>query len=969
MRKLYIFVLTLFSLVIISSGFIKSANAGDLLGIDFLNNNSGTNWEVIWRLGYIRLSDSARREPGANMYSWSNSGPYWFGNERPDDWRRYYIHWSTSCVDPEFPFTGENCVPVGAGADLVCRFNLLTQNVSYKVGGDGNNLGQVRYNGNTGATFDGTTCPADCPVPSCTGRCGIVTNSCGNTANCGGCPADACGTGDNWCNLMGSSCGTNKYCSWSVKTRNARADCNGVGERCWGDGVCGANQYCDIPGSTCGTCTTWAKIGGRVYVDANGNGSWQDWERTFPGIPVTINNPAGSDTTGPNGGYNFPKLKNPSRHDISIDRSSIDSCRFELMNSNPRNDVTATPTKDDVDFRFQKRNFVVRGTVYKDVNRDGVLDTSRDTPMTNTNVMIRLKNAANTNILASTHITNTGTYRFEDVEKDSYNVKLDPDFLPPDFSVVSANPVFISFDCSNIVVNFLVSKARPAQADLEVVYFNFPDGAPNQWLDSMATILNSGGATTVSSRADNQFRVRFKKNDGTGVYWDVLTGPLSPGEYRDIWRGVQLPAGAGVYTGEVIVDPTGPLNPNGLVDEFAEGNNNAFDTYYVGVPPPVDIPPPPPPDPVFSISGTVYEDLNNNGALDNGESPRNDGGTVHVDGVLQGLPGGSYSVGGLAGGWHWASFAINPTLAAAGYQVSYPSGNLYALLLGDGCQNWGYYQILCSGGSVTGANFGIYKPPPPPWFQGVGGDMRADKYIPNYIPNGPNFWLSINEPTRRHGLVFGRGDYSFVGGAPSKANQSSWYVNDTPFSQPIIKTSYNYLITKVTRKSSATMQEGCALPECFDIPTTPGFYIFDGNLTINQPLTINNGNYVFFVAGNLTINQDIKVSPGSTLFFIVQESISVDKNVRNIQGIYSADKDFTVKGDRDPDPELLIEGSVVVNAIRGGYTFINKRDLADNNSSLPSVKIKYRPDFILNAPELIRTNSYRFNEVLPGTDR
>ncbi|PIY94975.1 MAG: hypothetical protein COY68_00735, partial [Candidatus Levybacteria bacterium CG_4_10_14_0_8_um_filter_35_23] len=86
------------------------------------------------------------------------------------------------------------------------------------------------------------------------------------------------------------------------------------------------------------------------------------------------------------------------------------------------------------------------------------------------------------------------------------------------------------------------------------------------------------------------------------------------------------------------------------------------------------------------------------------------------------------------------------------------------------------------------------------------------------------------------------------------------------------------------------------------------------------------------------------------------------------EGWYSADGDFIADGTNNcataTDLRLNIAGSVFTGAAGTGL-LINNRDLCAGNINSPSLYIKIRPDFILNAPSVIKTSTYTWQEVAP----
>ncbi|MBI2621249.1 MAG: hypothetical protein HYW63_01195, partial [Candidatus Levybacteria bacterium] len=89
--------------------------------------------------------------------------------------------------------------------------------------------------------------------------------------------------------------------------------------------------------------------------------------------------------------------------------------------------------------------------------------------------------------------------------------------------------------------------------------------------------------------------------------------------------------------------------------------------------------------------------------------------------------------------------------------------------------------------------------------------------------------------------------------------------------------------------------------------------------------------------------------------------------VTRIEGIYSADGNFIfAKASSGLDSALTIEGNIIANAGLSNKNIDRKRDLGEDlYKQCPAVKVIYRPDFVLNSPELIRFSNYIIQEVAP----
>ncbi|MDO8658464.1 MAG: hypothetical protein Q7K55_06990 [Candidatus Levybacteria bacterium] len=270
---------------------------------------------------------------------------------------------------------------------------------------------------------------------------------------------------------------------------------------------------------------------------------------------------------------------------------------------------------------------------------------------------------------------------------------------------------------------------------------------------------------------------------------------------------------------------------------------------------------------------------------------------------------------------------------------------------------------------------------------------------------------------------FGSGQASTENWYVGNTQTSTWPETFKPVRPGVIRTSYNYYATTIRQNGTPTTPlssaqcgvgdiSNCTLPANLPngayIADTDGVYSKDTNVTLNS-WTPTNGNYLFLIDGDLTINGDIKIKVGSTATFSVSGNIIVDKNVGaplancnetdqsrcicdvtredqrycNIEGFYSTDNSFIINnkaadspnsgnvcgsvGGAQKDLRLNIAGSIVVNAglNQTPGTLKNNRDLCNGNAICPAFAIIERPDFILNAPDLIKHPNFVWQEIAP----
>ncbi len=252
-------------------------------------------------------------------------------------------------------------------------------------------------------------------------------------------------------------------------------------------------------------------------------------------------------------------------------------------------------------------------------------------------------------------------------------------------------------------------------------------------------------------------------------------------------------------------------------------------------------------------------------------------------------------------------------------------------------------------------------------------------------------------------IISGNNSYSFcLGGVcPSRSSYTRWIVGGpaneevfTPVASGTIRTSYDYISTTALQSgiTPSDLNAYCGsggIANCNLSPSLPnGIYKANGNLTLfantDAPQTPTsyqfqtNKQFVILVNGDLKINGELKVQIGSTLLISAKGNITVDENVGttyssvvpSLEGFFSAGGSFDTGGNggdctRPKDKRLNINGAVVVNANGTGGSYINNRDMCEDNLQCPSYSIKWRPDFIFNAPEVIKHPTFIWQEVAP----
>jgi len=130
---------------------------------------------------------------------------------------------------------------------------------------------------------------------------------------------------------------------------------------------------------------------------------------------------------------------------------------------------------------------------------------------------------------------------------------------------------------------------------------------------------------------------------------------------------------------------------------------------------------------------------------------------------------------------------------------------------------------------------------------------------------------------------------------------------------------------------------------------------------------------IIFIDGNLTISESISVDPGGFLAFIVTGNITISPNVGQadaasleaaVEGIFIADGQIIIQSDGDndiPDKKFVGEGSFI------GWSGVSLgRDYEGNlNNQNPVELFRFRPDFVINAPEAMKSSHYVWQEQAP----
>ncbi len=348
-----------------------------------------------------------------------------------------------------------------------------------------------------------------------------------------------------------------------------------------------------------------------------------------------------------------------------------------------------------------------------------------------------------------------------------------------------------------------------------------------------------------------------------------------------------------------------------------------------------------------NIAGTVYLD---NGNTCSTSSPTMDGVSVVLDSLTTDVsgPAGAYSF-------------VAQMSAPHDLSVSIPAG--YICANGTNC---GPYPCSISGVvSPSTRNFFITANRGA-WWQAMGGGVYAGSTaggttISSTIPS------SVAAANRYLVLPGGGGTAALVmratGDAPSvgegEVSEDLWSAKSSykgkKMDYAFFGAQMGLLRNQVSDWGGSGLNQQAGDSRDFWYSDPPG-----GSATISNPWDVDvNEQYVVFVDGDLNIDANITVADGGFLAFIVNGDVSVGSSVTDLQGIFISDNDFITESGAT---QLDVRGTVVA----WGTTSFG-RDLGTGNISSPAEKFTYRPDFLTNMPNKMKSFVMQWEEVVAGT--
>jgi hypothetical protein len=629
--------------------------------------------------------------------------------------------------------------------------------------------------------------------------------------------------------------------------------------------------------------------------------------------------------------------------------------------------------------------YMINGNVYIDYNRNGIYDSSNgDAAYPNgTTVTLNAGNPKITGVL--------GGYTYTGIYAGTYTVAT---AVPSGYVATSPNPASQSVTVGPTATGI-----------------NF--GIVPQYTINGTVYIDLDGSTTF--------------NAGDRVYPYGATMSLTGVEYYTN-NGINTSAAtnlSGVYTFFPIYQGSYQVSLPNLLPRYEPATSSTVN---------IDINSPPPRtitrniglNPLYQISGSVFNDTNKNGTRQGGENTM--GGSYKIDIVGPGVNTttttntGTFVFQQLHEGTYTISLDTTTTPAPAGYRMTGPKNGpppSFTVTVGRSCSVVGATGATCdlvpsfpfTTYDVGNLNFGMTNYIP--WFQTIGNDTRIDNGIINDGSNNSGFTDIIPDPAASPQLCGSSNLYASVAGGGSAtagvlysdgnidlgplgaaaASSNQWVVDNTTYASTADRTSYSY-ITATLRQSGITPSDLALNNRCgaggindctLDANLPSGIYISNSDLNLRGYTFTGNRNYVILVNGNLKINGEIHVNVGSTALFSVSGNITVDKTIgtgdssvvanlcaqtTQLDGIYSADGSFIIDGTNDcsvgVDQRVNIGGSIITNASgASGGKIDNRRDLCANDRNAPAFALVTRADLMLYIPEFIKYKSDAWREVAP----
>ncbi len=253
-------------------------------------------------------------------------------------------------------------------------------------------------------------------------------------------------------------------------------------------------------------------------------------------------------------------------------------------------------------------------------------------------------------------------------------------------------------------------------------------------------------------------------------------------------------------------------------------------------------------------------------------------------------------------------------------------------------------------------------------------------------------WFEIEAytTTSTPGIIF-TGDQTATFGT-GQSSEKGWVIGGASYpevfrsSRSSLPLSYASVLAAAQKGGqqiiNLTDVQGCSNPDLCALPSNLASGVYkttNRNMTISSAFTVAaNRNIVILVDGTSIIRAPITVPAGSTLTYIVKNDLTIDTTVgqaaacngsNSLEGFFVSGRNITVEGTNNcsigADLQLRVGGTFIANANLQGGSFVNNRDLCGGNAQYPSILFSDRPDFVMNAPAILKRKSLIYQEVAP----
>jgi hypothetical protein len=251
------------------------------------------------------------------------------------------------------------------------------------------------------------------------------------------------------------------------------------------------------------------------------------------------------------------------------------------------------------------------------------------------------------------------------------------------------------------------------------------------------------------------------------------------------------------------------------------------------------------------------------------------------------------------------------------------------------------WRVITNNGELTNETEVTFLPFYSGWFQASGGNVHGDQ-VTSLIPNEtcPACKLLTDYGYGQHGILSYTSGYDLGDGDEddiAEGADSDWHVEtDIDF------TSFDYGYDFWSDYLSEEVTGDVTGPDISGLSS--GVYNLTGG-SING--NIASGEYVVLLAdGAVAIDSALTVENGGFLMVVSNNTATIEAGADNVEGVFIAD---VIETDSDTDP-LVAEGTFV------GWSSVNLQrdfDSVDNNDT-PAEVFTFRPDFIINAPDVIK---------------